>query len=160
MADRETPCTMSKNDDLRTPAWVTDPLGYFDLDPCAGPGTEIAEVNWSILRGENGLERDWFGRVWCNPPFSQKLRWAHKMSDHGDGVLLLPERGSAPWFGPVAMMAGCYHVMGRKINFHGGPSSNNVGTILFPFGTGARKAVINSGLPGHFVTVMNFTPRP
>ena len=47
-------------------------LGHIDLDPCAGIDTSIASVNWAIERGENGLDREWFGFVYCNPPFSKK----------------------------------------------------------------------------------------
>lgn len=67
------------NTDLKdvwqTPEWVTDMLGLITLDPCAGPDTDHATFNWAIERGENGLERDWFGRVFVNPPFSEKEDW-------------------------------------------------------------------------------------
>jgi len=150
---------LKKNDCLQTPAWVYKALGQIDLDPCAGIGTSIGTTNWMIQSGENGLEREWFGFVYCNPPFSQKEQWAEKMIAHGNGILILPERGSAPWFGPLAMAAGCYWVMGKKINFVGGPSSNNLGSVLFPFGAIARQRVLDSGLPGHFVEVKQYRAR-
>lgn len=81
------------------------------------------------------------------------------MIEHGNGILLLPERGSAPWFGPLAMYCGRYFVMGKKINFIGGSSSNNVGSVLFPFGDEAIAKIKNSGLSGHFVNVEYFNPR-
>jgi hypothetical protein len=148
-----------KNDCLRTPKYITDALGSFDLDPCAGEHTNIGKVNLWDGRGENGLTAEWSGFVWCNPPFSQKEIWAEKMINHGNGILILPERGSAPWFGPLAEKAGCYFVMGKKINFEGGSSSNNLGSILFPFGEIAVQRIKNSGLPGHFVRVDWFRQR-
>lgn len=150
---------LKKNDCLQTPPWVYTTLGAIDLDPCAGVGTQIGKTNWMIEAGENGLEREWFGFVYCNPPFSQKELWAEKMISHGNGILILPERGSAPWFGPLAEAAGSYWVMGKKINFIGGPSSNNLGSCLFPFGDDARQRLIDSGLPGHLVDVKEFRPR-
>ena len=90
---------LKKNDILQTPEWVYKSLGLFDLDPCAGEKTNIANVNWWDGRGENGLQMEWNGFVWCNPPFSQKELWAERMIKHGNGILILPERGSAPWFG-------------------------------------------------------------
>lgn len=150
---------MKKNDYLQTPVRIWKPLGPFDLDPCAGESTEIGRVNWCDSRGENGLERNWFGQVFVNPPFSQKQLWIEKMVEHGKGVLILPERGSAPWFGPLAISAGRYFVMGKKISFVGGSSSNNVGSCIFPFGKKAIKKVLESGLPGHFVTVKKFVSR-
>jgi hypothetical protein len=150
---------MANNDDLRTPEWIWSQLGPISLDPCAGAETAIAKVNWSIERGENGLKRPWFGFVFCNPPFSQKEAWASKMIAHDNGILLLPERGSAPWFGELAVAAGKYWVMGKKINFEGGSSSNNVGTVFFLFGPEAAKRVLDSDLPGHLARVTHFCGR-
>lgn len=150
---------MKPNDILRTPQYIIDALGSFDLDPCAGEHTKIGNVNWWDGRGENGLERKWFGFVYCNPPFSQKDIWIEKMIKHDNGILILPERGSAPWFGPLAMVHRSHFVMGKKINFEGGPSSNNIGSVLFPFGSEAIKRIENSNLPGHFNEVKWFKPR-
>jgi hypothetical protein len=150
---------MKKNDILETPLWVYREFGQIDLDPCAGEETNIGIYNYRLSNNEDGLLLDWFGFVYCNPPFSQKEIWAEKMIKHGNGILLLPERGSAPWFGPLAEKCGQYFVMGKKINFIGGSSSNNLGSILFPFGDEAIKRIKNSKLPGHFVNVEFFRPR-
>lgn len=148
-----------KNDNLQTPQYIIEALGPFDLDPCAGENTKIGNQNLWDGRCENGLHSIWNGFVFCNPPFSQKEIWAKRMIEHGNGILLLPERGSAPWFGEVAEKAGQYFVMGKKINFIGGPSSNNVGSVLFPFGQTAIDRIANSNLPGHFVIVKFFNRR-
>lgn len=149
----------SKNDILRTPQYIIDALGPFDLDPCAAEFTNIGRVNWWDGRGECGLERDWFGLVYVNPPFSKKQIWIEKMIDYGNGIIILPERGSAPWFGPLAEAAGRYFIMGKKINFEGGSSSNNIGSVLFPFGKEAIERIKNSGFPGHLVDVKWFNAR-
>lgn len=154
---------MKKNDDLRTPPWVYRPLGPFDLDPCAAPvfcQEGIAVENWPVTY-KNGLTSEWNHShfVWCNPPFSQKEKWIKKMIEHDNGILILPERGSAPWFGPLAKHCGQYFIMGKKINFLGGPSSNNLGSCLFPFGIEAINRIEQSGLPGMFVEVLSYTPR-
>lgn len=150
---------MKKNDDLKTPKYIIDALGPFDLDPCSCEDTTIGKINWWDGRYENGLRKYWSGFVWCNPPFSQKEIWIKLMMKHNNGILILPERGSAPWFGPLAKSAGMYFVMGKKINFVGGSSSNNVGSVLFPFGKEAIRRIQNSGLPGHLVTVAWYIPR-
>lgn len=154
-----TPAKLLANDCLQTPRHIYGRLGVIDLDPCAGPDTNIGKVNYAIERGEDGLFMPWFGFVFCNPPFSQKEQWADRMAQHGHGLLLLPERGSAPWFGPLARRAGRYWVMGQKINFIGGHSSNNLGSVFFPFGQEAERRLIESGLPGHLVEVTMFRPR-
>lgn len=150
---------MKINDCLRTPEWVYQPLQPFDLDPCAGEATEIAKTNYRLEDWDNGLTDPWKGFIWCNPPFSQKEKWIERMKKHGNGLLLLPERGSAPWFGPLAQHCGWYFVLGRKINFIGGPSSNNLGSVLFPFGPVALDRLHSCGLPGHLVEVKSFQPR-
>jgi hypothetical protein len=150
---------ISPNDNLQTPEYIFKSLGLIDLDPCAGEKTEIGTRNIWDGRGEDGLNYEWKGFVYCNPPFSQKELWIKKMIDHNNGILLLPERGSAPWFGPLAEASGKYFVMGKKINFIGGTSSNNVGSVLFPFGEEAVNRILKSGLPGHFVTVEWFKSR-
>lgn len=147
------------NDNLQTPDWVWGALGTIDLDPCAGFHTRIGLENYSISRGEDGLILPWSRFVYCNPPYSQKEAWAQRMIEHGNGMLLLPERGSAPWFGPLAQAAGSYWIMGKKINFIGGPSSNNLGSVLFLFGKEARARILASGLPGHLVNVFGYRPR-
>ncbi len=150
---------LKKNDILKTPQYIIDALGPFDLDPCAGKDTNIGKVNWWNGRGENGLKREWSGFVWCNPPFLYKEIWIKRMLKHNNGILLLPERGSAPWFGPLAERAGAYFVMGKKINFVGGSSSNNIGSVLFPFGSEAISRIEKSDLPGLLVNVLWFRPR-
>lgn len=148
-----------KNDSLQTPRWVLESLGKIDLDPCAGIDTFIGETNYRLEDNQDGLILPWNGFVYCNPPFSQKEIWIKKMIDHNNGILILPERGSAPWFGPLALHCGSYFVMGKKINFIGGPSSNNLGSVLFPFGEEARRRIIKSGLTGHYVDVKFYRPR-
>lgn len=150
---------MKKNDDLQTPEWVIKQLGNVDLDPCAGEKTLIGRRNYSLERGESGLELPWFGFVFCNPPFSQKELWIKKMDEHHNGFLLLPERGSAPWFAPIAMSCRMYHVMGKKINFDGGSSSNNIGSVIFGFGADAHLRLERINLPGHLVRVIRRVPR-
>lgn len=150
---------LQKNDSLRTPAWVYEALGPFDLDPCAGESTRIGVENYRLEDGNDGLKLPWFGFVWCNPPFSQKEIWAEKMIQHGNGILILPERGSAPWCGPLKEHTGFHFVMGKKINFEGGSSSNNLGSILFPFGPEAIERIKNSNLPGDFNQTLWFRPR-
>lgn len=150
---------MRKNDTLQTPEYIWKSLAPFDLDPCSGEFTDIGKTNLWNGRGDNGLEMEWNGFVWCNPPFSQKENWIEKMKYHNNGILLLPERGSSPWFGPLAEFCGMYFVMGKKINFIGINGSNNVGSVLFPFGDTAIDRIENSGLPGHMVNVLWFKSR-
>ena len=82
----------------------------FDLDPCAARELRkqlglppIADVEWDIE--DDGLSRDWFGRVFVNPPFSDIMPWVEKAEREikRDSVstitFLVPaNRTEQPWF--------------------------------------------------------------
>lgn len=111
-----------------TPRFVVDEAasmigGAFDLDPAAT--RQNAQAPAFFDRETNGLEQEWFGRVWLNPPFSRSMkacvegcqrktcrtRGAHLLQDqHGAAdfaqkcVEQLTDRNvtAIAWHGPVA----------------------------------------------------------
>ena len=99
---------MSKNfntvtdghDEWLTPKYITDALGPFDLDPCS-PGDrrpwDTAKNHLSLPT--NGLEEDWQGRVWCNPPYGREtFKWMEKLAEHGSGIALIFARTETKGF--------------------------------------------------------------
>ena len=84
--------TIGKNDEWLTPKWILDPLGEFDLDPCAPIERpwDTAKNHYTIL--DDGLNKSWFGRIWCNPPFNRNIRqeWMLRMANHNNGILFVP----------------------------------------------------------------------
>ncbi len=79
--------TRANNTDLKdvwqTPDQIVEMLRPIDLDPCAGLDSEIGDINY---RNESvdGLEAEWSGRVFVNPPFSNKAEWLAKTIDERD----------------------------------------------------------------------------
>lgn len=75
-----------------TPPEIIEALGQFDLDPCA-PSEERAP--WSTAHHHyseehDGLNQEWFGRVWCNPPYGREtFKWLNKLAEHGRGIALI-----------------------------------------------------------------------
>jgi len=75
--------------------WLTTPniihsLGSFDLDPCSPIKRpwDTAKTHYCIE--DNGLDKEWFGRVWCNPPYGREtFVWLSKLASHGNGVALI-----------------------------------------------------------------------
>lgn len=58
---------------------ISEAVGGFDLDPASGAeSSPIAEETFALERGEDGLSEPWHGRVWCNPPYSEKDDWTEK----------------------------------------------------------------------------------
>lgn len=68
-----------------TPPWLLAKLGEFDLDPCPP-------------NGDNGLNIEWKGRVWLNPPYSKNEIFMKKMSQHKIGIALVFARTETKWF--------------------------------------------------------------
>ena len=99
---------VGKSDEWFTPRYVFDALGErFDLDvaaPVNGP-RHVPADRWFWCGGQ--IE-PWFGFVWMNPPFghqSTKRVWLGRFFDHGNGIALVPDRTSAPWFQEFAPRA-------------------------------------------------------
>ena len=74
-----------------TPHELLDKLGHFDLDPRAATirPWDCADTNYT--KEDNGLIQQWFGRVWCNPPYgSEAYPFLKKFSEYnGPGLMLL-----------------------------------------------------------------------
>ena len=87
------------SDDYYTPAWIFEMMNLtFDLDVASPPGgiPHIPAAQF-FTQADDGLSKEWSGRVWMNPPFSKAKIWIHKFIEHGDGVALLP-MSKSNWF--------------------------------------------------------------
>lgn len=84
--------------DWLTPQNMLSALGEFDLDPCAAPlprPWDTAREMWT----QDGLEREWHGRVWLNPPYGREVGdWINKLADYGRGIALVFARTETDWF--------------------------------------------------------------
>lgn len=86
-------------EDWITPKYIIDSLGEFDLDPCSSLTQPylIGKVNYN--RNDNGLEKEWFGRVFLNPPYGNKTGlWLEELSKHNNGIALIFARTETKMF--------------------------------------------------------------
>jgi hypothetical protein len=124
--------SVGDSQDWITPRSIIESLGPFDLDPAASAPQPwpCARVGWT----SGGLEREWFGRVWLNPPFQryEVAHWIQRLAQHGNGTALLHARTEADWFEPVWEKAHGILFLADRIYFH------------YPDG---RRAEANSGAP-------------
>jgi len=111
---------VDKSDDWYTPKHVFDALGCrFDLDvaaPKEGPRYVPADDWFSA----NSLNQKWFGFVWMNPPFGHmktKIEWLTKFIVHANGIALVPDRTSAPWWQWAAPQMDAVLFWAPKIKF-------------------------------------------
>lgn len=150
-----------QSDEWYTPAYIFDALGErFDLDvaaPREGPRHTPAD-NW-YSDEHDGLKSEWHGFVWMNPPFghqSTKRNWLRKFFDHGEGVALLPDRTSAPWWQEYAPRASAILFIAPKVKFERPDGSigeqPGTGTTLFAAGGRARTALLNARTLGAVFT--------
>ena len=134
-----------------TPQRVFDALGcVFDLD-VAHPGDERCVVPCARYLTHEDLSRGWHGFVWMNAPFGGRngLRpWLDKFIRHGDGVCLVPDRTSAPWWQDAAAAMRCVLFVSPKIKFIGIDGlpgrSPAQGTCLMAMGDRGSRALHNA----------------
>ena len=143
------------SDEWFTPRYIFESIGLeFDLDvaaPRLGP-RHVPCSEW-FCDTQDGLAQAWRGLVWMNPPFghqSTKRKWLKKFFEHGNGIALLPDRTSAPWWQEFAPLADVVLFVAPKVKFeHPNGSigkSPGTGTTLFAAGERAANALLNSDL--------------
>ena len=95
----------SKSENWETPQYLFDQLNAefrFDLDCCASEQNKKCQRFFS--KEDDGLSRDWVGRVWCNPPYGRGVgNWVKKAKNEVNKraavvVMLLPARTDTQWF--------------------------------------------------------------
>lgn len=91
----------SKTDLWSTPQEFFDKLNdefHFTLDVCAIPENAKCDKYFTPL--DNGLNQEWNGVVWCNPPYGRKIgKWVEKAhNSKATVVMLLPARTDTKWF--------------------------------------------------------------
>jgi hypothetical protein len=160
------PRTMGSHEKPGTGAgtWLTPPalieaLGSFDLDPCAGPVPRPWPTAFHhIALPENGLDAEWFGRVWLNPPYSvQAVKWLRRMVNHGVGTALVHARTETAWFvETVWHSADAVLFLEGRITFHhrdGRQAAGPAGapSCLVAYGRRDARALASAGLRGTFV---------
>ena len=110
-------------DEWYTPPHVFNALGCsFDVD-VASPGKRVTP--WipavDFIETES-LAQEWRGFVWMNPPFGPRnglVPWLRKFFAHRDGVALVPDRTSAPWWQTFAPEANAILFVAPKLKFIG-----------------------------------------
>lgn len=128
---------MKDRDTWQTPDWLVEGLNKhqgIDLDACAGLDTDIGDTNWCIERGEDGLEREWHGTTYVNPPFSYKTKWGEKVIEeieNTDCILFLTPNGTdviSWWHGIIAKHADYVWFSEGRLKFID-PDTGEQGTV-------------------------------
>lgn len=78
-----------------------DDIFHFDLDVCAT--AENAKCKRYFTKADNGLEQEWTGTCWMNPPYGREISaWVRKafyQAKRGKTIVaLLPARTDTKWW--------------------------------------------------------------
>jgi hypothetical protein len=145
------------SDEWYTPPEIPAALGKFDLDPCAGPISAIAEKN--VRPPQCGLSIQWKGRVWLNPPYSTIEEWMLRLREHGNGIALVNARPDTRWMqAALGAASGVLWMRGRVAFFRAGAKGTNqpIGSVLIAYGENNAEALERGTIPG--VAMRVFSP--
>ena len=141
-----------------TPRYLMEHLGAFDLDPCAPiiRPWDTARLHYTIE--DDGLSKQWHGRVWCNPPYGSETReWVGRCASHGNAIVLIFARtetrtffdhiwGRADGILFIKGRISFCHVNGDQAEYSGGAPS-----CLVAYGAENAIVLKNSGIAGAWV---------
>ena len=138
---------LEKSDEHYTPKKVFELLNLtFDLDVCA----PLGGVKWipakrSFHLEENGLNQEWYGKVWMNPPFSKPAPWVDKFIQNNNGIALCVVSKSI-WFNKLWNAADAIVPFPRNWKFERPDGSNKTisfQSFLFALGKECAEALQN-----------------
>lgn len=140
---------VGKTDEWYTPKHVFDALGcVFDMDVATPLDRRYVSVPTNHWIFQESLKQHWRGFIWMNPPFGGRnglVPWLQKFFDHGDGIALVPDRTSAPWWQDFAPRADLALFISPKLKFIGADGlpgeSPAQGTTLLASGQRAVEAL-------------------
>ena len=152
--------TRMKNDEWLTPPEIIKSLGGFDLDPCSPiiRPWDTAKNHFNI--NEDGFNKNWFGRVWLNPPYgSMTGKWLNKLVNHGNGIALIFARTETEMFikyvwesaDAILFIYGrlyFYYVDGTKAKANSGAPS-----CLIAYGKNNVEYLKNCNIPGKLINL-------
>src|SRR5574343_91391 len=149
-----------------TDVWLTPPdilqkLGRFDLDPCAcSQPRPWSTADFHFTKEDDGLNQDWFGRVWLNPPYGGPSiigPWMRKLVAHGYGTALIFARTETEMFHDAVWNAATAVLFFRgRLHFYsavGVRAPNNAGapSCLVAYGDFDARLLEGSMLNGKFL---------
>lgn len=99
---------------------VISVMGQIDLDPCSNSReSPNVPASFHYTSEDDGLVQDWFGRVYMNPPYGDKIsEWVRRLCSEwelghlSEAIALVPSRTDTEWFRLLRSFPHCF-VWGR-----------------------------------------------
>lgn len=144
--------------------YLSDPaliqaLGPFDLDPATPLKMPWATAENRYTIEDDGLQQEWKGKVWLNPPYSNIEPFMHKLAEHGNGIALIYARTETKWFFETVWKraTGIFFFEGRTYFYRpsGERLKSNAGspTCLAIYGPNNFSVVQHSSLRGKLLRI-------
>lgn len=147
-------------DEWLTPPELLKKLGDFELDPCSPINRPWDTAKHHFTINDMSLLRDWFGRVWLNPPYGNNTEvWLEKLRLHGNGIALIFARTDTAYFQEyVFRSADAILFLKGRIIFHnsdGTKAKSNAGapSCLIAYGQYNVNALAESGIDGYLIEI-------
>jgi len=152
MAEHEP--SIGQSDDWYTPPEIFTALGLtFDLDPCSPGAGHWVPARKIYTKVANGLQLQWSGLVFMNPPFGGRfgqVPWLEKFLDHANGVAIVRAYTSSSWWHDLMPRAEMLLFPRGKTKFirpdGSVGSSPGHGVVLIGMGDDACNALARCGL--------------
>lgn len=154
--------TVDGKDEWLTPQYITQALGNFALDPCAPIIRPWDTANSYFTIEDDGLSKEWFGRVWCNPPYGNATgKWLEKLDNHGNGIALIFARTETNNFKKYIWESknakGIFFIYGRLAFYHvdGTKALNSAGapSCLVAYGENNAQILKYCTLKGKYLSL-------
>lgn len=157
---KEIQTTHNKEGIIATDEWYTplefiEQFGKFDVDPCVPINMKWKTAEVMYNKNDDGLSKEWEGRIWLNPPYSKELisAFLKKMGEHKNGIaLVLPKFTSKLFREEVFPNVDGIFILKNRIKFYDynwiqqkSPIANSV---LLVYGDSNISAVEKSGVEG------------
>lgn len=128
-----------------------DVLGDIDLDPASNDSAqELVRAGRYFTKTDNGLEQEWRGRVWLNPPYAQplimdfvsKMVTERKAGRVTGAIMLTNNSADTAWFHEAVKTADAICLTRGRIRFYktgGETSAPTQGQTFFYFGNDVER---------------------
>jgi len=130
MTDKPHVTHNSGNNEWYTPSYIIESarrvMGSIDLDPASSEvANTIVRATTFYTEETNGLDKNWSGRAWMNPPYSSKLvsQFTEKMAlefslgNISEAIVLVNNATETEWFKVLARVASAVVFPSSRVRF-------------------------------------------
>lgn len=153
----------AQKDEWLTPPTIIEALGHFDLDPCSPIVRPWDTADRHFTIEDDGLNQEWSGRVFCNPPYGTKTKhWLNKCAEHGNTIALVFARTETKmFFESIWNKADALFFIKGRLSFHSvdGKKGGTAGapSVLIAYGKDNAEMLKKTALKGCYVDLSNRT---